>query len=151
MYLLGGAFALKQGFFRIYRRLKTAIATIFLLIALTAQLRYGFVIFLQTLLTYIMLALIITLALLLFLPEIKILWEKQDTALTLPAALFSERDVKLLKLVLSGAKYDAIAREEGIALVTFKKYIHNLFYRIGVSDRTHFLSRYSNHTIQLVP
>jgi DNA-binding CsgD family transcriptional regulator len=150
MYLLGGAFALKQGFFRIYRRLKTTIAVILLLIVLSAQLRYGFAMFLQTLLTYIMLALIITLALLLFLPEIKKLQEEQAAVLSLPAALFSERDVKLLKRVLSGAKYDAIAREEGIALVTFKKYIHNLFYRIGVSDRTHFLSRYSNHTIERV-
>jgi DNA-binding NarL/FixJ family response regulator len=151
MYLLGGAFAYKQGFFRTYTRLKTAVTTIFLLGALALQIRYGFAMFLQTLLTYTLLALILTLALLLFFPEIKTLREKRTMVLALPAALFSERDVKLLERVLSGIKYDAIAREEGIALVTFKKYIHNLFYRIGVSDRTNFLARYSHHTIRRVP
>jgi DNA-binding CsgD family transcriptional regulator len=147
MYLLGGAFALKHGFFRSHRRFKTAVVTAFLLGALALQIRYGFAMFLQTLLTYILLALIITLALLIFLPEIKKLEEMQAAVLPLPAALFSERDVKLLERVLSGAKYDTIAREEGIALVTFKKYIHTIFYRIGVSDRTNFLARYSNHKI----
>ena len=71
MYLLGGAFALKQGFFRTHNRLKTAVVTAVLLGALAAQLRFGFAVLVQTLLTYILLALMITLAILLFFTEIK--------------------------------------------------------------------------------
>jgi DNA-binding NarL/FixJ family response regulator len=118
-----------------------------LIAAILSQMRYGLETLVDNLLLYAILVLSLALAMILFRPELNKV--RQITTLTLNPAQFTERDAEILRKILGGQKYEAIAREHGVAEVTLKKLIKRLYNRIGVEDRTNFLARYANFSIQV--
>ena len=72
---------------------------------------------------------------------------RRSRILTLNHAKFTENDVEILRKILDGKKYEAIAHEMGKTLPTLKRHISRLFDLLQVSDRVSFVSRYSGFTI----
>ncbi|GMO27231.1 MAG: hypothetical protein Ta2F_02800 [Termitinemataceae bacterium] len=150
MYLLGISFSYKIDFFKKRMMIKISLYAAAFIAAIVSQKRYGGEFFFNNLLLYIMLILIMALAFLLFLPEIKkIRCDFKTSELRLSTADFTERDAEILQRIQQGEKYEAIAAEYDIATITLKKLVRKLFYRLGVSDRTIFLSKYSGRKIVL--
>lgn len=75
--------------------------------------------------------------------------DEQGRILLLHQALFNQRDVELLQLVLKGEKYEYIASEQSLSLSSVKKRTKFLYDHLKVSDRTSFMSIYTGYTIEL--
>jgi DNA-binding CsgD family transcriptional regulator len=58
-------------------------------------------------------------------------------------------DAEILRRILAGEKYEAIARDTGQSLSTLKKHVRGIFLKLEVNDRIVFISRYANHRITL--
>jgi DNA-binding CsgD family transcriptional regulator len=85
-----------------------------------------------------------------FLPELqKFRKNRSPEQLRLSAKEFSPRDVRMLNRVLRGEKYEAIAREYGLAVSTFKNKIRLLYKKLKVQDRISFLANYAHYSLVL--
>jgi DNA-binding CsgD family transcriptional regulator len=74
---------------------------------------------------------------------------REQPVVHLPRDTFTRRDVDMLNRVLGAEKYEAIAAEYGLAVSTLKNRMRLLFTRIGVQDRTAFLSVYARYSLAL--
>jgi DNA-binding CsgD family transcriptional regulator len=154
MYLLGVTFAFRAGFFKKYRSIKIAMLIFFPILALVSQIRININEAVFSALNILCLTLIFALIYLLFLPDIRKL-RKQTIVNTniiyIPSEQFSERDLRCLKKVQDGEKYESIAKDEDIALSTLKNKMKAIYTNLNVLDRTSFLSNYAGYTILLKP
>jgi DNA-binding CsgD family transcriptional regulator len=154
MYLLGVIFAFRSGFFKKYREIKIAMLISFLILALVSQIRFSMEQAVISTLNILAVTLIFGLVYLLFLPDIR-KFRKQSIINTnivyLPAEQFSERDLRCLKKVQDGEKYESIAKDEDIGLSTLKNKMKTIYKSLDVFDKTSFLSAYAGYTILLKP
>ena len=60
---------------------------------------------------------------------------------------FTGQDIQILRKILNGEKYEAVASELGMGLSTLKKRLTFLFSFLEISDKAHFLEQFENHTI----
>jgi hypothetical protein len=162
MYGLGLTFAFKQGFFKTSPRLKIALAALVLLAALLSQIQYGIIHITETLFGLFELLLIAGLVGILFMREIKTIKETgmqngkfpynpafsvTGSELRLSCNVFTGQDIQILRKILNGDKYEAVASELGMGLSTLKKRLTFLFSLLEISDKAHFLEQFENHTI----
>jgi hypothetical protein len=73
----------------------------------------------------------------------------QERLLLLHHALFNQRDVELLQLVLKGEKYEYIASKQSLSLSSVKKRAKFLYDHLKTPDRTSFVNIYADCTIEL--
>lgn len=152
MYLLGIAFAFRVGFFKKKRIIKIIICVLFPVFALVSQVRFSIEQTISSTLSVFAVALIFGLTYFLFLPDIRRLLKKttvNTSVLYLSAEQFSERDLRCLKKVQNGEKYESIAKEEDIGLSTLKNKMKLIYKSLNVYDKTTFLSTYAGYTIAL--
>ncbi len=154
IYMLGILFAFHAGFFKTYDKIKIIIVTLFLIVAIISQARFSAEKVVSSILNLLALVLIFGLAFLLFLPEIKRLKKQSADNINityLPAEKFTTRDMRCLKKIQDGEKYESISTEEKIGLSTLKKRMKMVYKALDVYDKTSFLATYAGHTIQLKP
>jgi glucan phosphoethanolaminetransferase (alkaline phosphatase superfamily) len=154
MYMLGITFAFHSGFFKKYHVIKIIIAIVFPICALLSQIRFGVDQVTIVFLNLLAVVLIFGLSLLLFLPDIRKLRKNtvQNTNIIyLPSEQFSERDIRCLKKVQDGEKYESIAKDEDIGLSTLKSKMKTIYKTLNVYDKTSFLSTYAGYHILLKP
>ena len=121
-----------------------------LLAAIVSQIRFGWPVFVENTAEAIGFAFIISIMVLFVSKEWFFMHEQhKEMILYLSPEIFTDKDVQILEKILSGEKYDTIARETGLALSTLKKHIQKLFIKLQVSCRTSFMSLYANHRIIL--
>jgi glucan phosphoethanolaminetransferase (alkaline phosphatase superfamily) len=152
MYFLGSTFAFKAGFFKTYREVKMMIFTLFPISAIISQVRIGTEHVILSSLNVLAVALIFGLTFLLFLPDIRKLKKrtiKDSNFAYLPAEHFSEKDLRCLKKVQEGEKYESIAKDEDIGLSTLKNKMKIIYKTLDVYDKTSFMSTYAGYTILL--
>ncbi|ULQ59910.1 LuxR C-terminal-related transcriptional regulator [Brucepastera parasyntrophica] len=150
MYLLGVAFAFKQGFFEKDKQIKITGLILILVAAILSQIRKGFLPLITTTLQCLSVFMIGFLLVMIFLPDLqKIMKTKETSVLRLSPTLFTYRDAKILQDIIVGKKYEAIASEHNIAVSTLKNNLSSLYKKLGVSNRNAFLAKYSNYTIKL--
>jgi DNA-binding NarL/FixJ family response regulator len=70
--------------------------------------------------------------------------DEQERILLLHHALFNQRDVELLQLVLKGEKYEYIASKQGLSLSSVKKRAKFLYDHLKTPDRTSFVNIYAD-------
>ncbi|MDF1487798.1 response regulator transcription factor [Tessaracoccus caeni] len=58
-----------------------------------------------------------------------------------PAPEFSEQQLRLIPLVMSGASYAELAEEVGVSEVTVKRYVADLMRRVDVTSRPRLMAR----------
>jgi DNA-binding CsgD family transcriptional regulator len=149
-YLLGCAFAARQGFFKVHQKIKIGIVFLVLCVAIATQYRYGLALLARNLLLCFEFSLLAAVSLLLAWPQIqKLRATQKESVLKLPTSEFKPRDVTILQRILEGKKYDAVANECAISVHTLKHEVRALFQKLKISDRTTFLSTYAGHTILL--
>jgi hypothetical protein len=147
-YVLAGAAAYQVGLFRKNKAVRISMYCICLVGATTAQVMYTSLPVGALFLRYLEYLVGIGFGVLLFLPEIKKMRsERKEAVLHLESAQFTKRDALMLQKVLAGDKYEAIAKDLGVAEVTLKKRLRGAFNSLGVDDRVSFLARYSNYTV----
>jgi DNA-binding CsgD family transcriptional regulator len=164
LYLLGCLFALKRGFFSVHVKRKTVVVGLVLLAALATQFRYSLTLLITNGLELFVFFLVAGIAESFFHHELQKLRGGQEDVpranvsatlvadtllLYLKPALFTAQDVAILQKVLDGAKYMSIAHDQNIAISTLKNRVRVLYSKIGVPDRTAFMSRYSRYILKL--
>ncbi|MDR1399713.1 MAG: LuxR C-terminal-related transcriptional regulator [Treponema sp.] len=161
MYGLGLLFALKGEFFHTHGRVKLCLAILVLAGAVLSQIHYGFEHLYETLLDMVAIFLIALLGGLLYGREIQAQVsgedvnedmagsERQKSMLLLPRSMFTQRDVKILQLVLAGNKYEGIASEQKISLSSVKKRVRVLYNHLNLPDRVSFINAYEGYAIEL--
>jgi DNA-binding CsgD family transcriptional regulator len=152
MYILGIIFAFRVNFFKKYIEIKIIIAILFPVSAIISQSRFGAEHILSSILNFVAIILIFVISFFLFLPDIKRCRRKMienNNIVYLPAEHFSERDIRCLKKVQDGAKYETIAKDENIAISTLKNRMKIIYNGLDVSDKTTFMSTYAGYTILL--
>jgi hypothetical protein len=152
MYLLGAVFAFRTGFFKKHTQIKIIFIAFFPLAAIISQARFGERLVFLSILNVIALALIFTLVYFLFLPEIQKFTKKAVVAANLAylsSEQFSEKDIRYLKRIQDGEKYESIAKDEGIGLSTLKNRMKIIYQSLDVYDKTSFMSTYAGYTILL--
>jgi DNA-binding CsgD family transcriptional regulator len=149
LYLLSCLFLYRDGFLRKRTKIKAVTVILIFIGCFCVQIfRFGFRQFLVNFLMVVAVLFICLLGFFLFFPEIKgVMENRKRSVLSLSAEQFSERDILILRQILTGEKYDAIAAEHGIALSTLKNNLAGLYKKLGVNDRTAFLLAYANHEI----
>ncbi len=154
MYGLGIVFALKARFFKTHEKIKIIIVVLFPVCALISQVRFGIQETILSIIDFLSVALMGGMVFLLFLPEIR-KQRKQSvvntTIVYIPAEQFTARDIRCLKRVQAGHKYESISKDENIGLSTLKNRMKLIYKSLDVYDKTSFMSAYSNHTILLRP
>ncbi|MDR2575282.1 MAG: LuxR C-terminal-related transcriptional regulator [Treponema sp.] len=133
------------------RRIKVSVIIIMLLVAIISQmLLLGITVFLENTLEALVFGLVVAITVVLLLNEWRFQQEEhKEMTLRLPSKVFTDKDVSILKKILSGEKYDTIARDTGQSINTLKKHVRRLFNMLQVSDRTSFMSLYAKHQVIL--
>jgi hypothetical protein len=150
MFFLGLLFINKVGFFKKHKIIKITALSALLFLGICTQYRYGTYKLSQTLLHLFCFALISFIAFILYFPELRT--RKKDavqTVIRLPSDEFTHRDISILKSIQQGEKYEAIAKNEDIALSTLKVRLRFIFNYLKVYDKNTFLTKYVNHHIIL--
>ncbi len=150
MLSLGLLFFNKADFFKKHKMIKITVLSILLFLAICTQYRYGSYKLSETFLHLFSLVLMGFLAYILYMPEInaKKIDSSQQT-ICLSSDKFTLRDVSILKSIQKGEKYEVIAKNENIAVITLKKRARTLFVYLKVYDKNTFLTKYGNHPIVL--
>jgi DNA-binding CsgD family transcriptional regulator len=154
MFMLGIAFAFHSGFFKKNHEIKIIFISLAPLLALISHARFGIDTVVVSLINILAVALMFGLTFLLFLPTIRRLMRKtvENTNIVyLPAEHFSERDIRCLKKVQDGEKYESIAKDEDIGLSTLKNKMKTIYKSLNVYDKTSFMATYAGYTILLKP
>ncbi|MCL2193402.1 MAG: hypothetical protein FWB78_08410 [Treponema sp.] len=148
VYFFGYIFLYRQGFFRSWKWPKLFIGILLIAIAVVSQSRLPHIDILPRLIQFADVPIILFLVAIILRPEIQAIQEKKrGMTLTLRQDLFTEKDAVILKKILAGNKYEAIAKAEGMVLSTFKKHTRRLFDILRVNDRITFMALYANHQI----
>ena len=147
VYLFGFVFLYRKGFFSSWKWLKLFVGGLLVVAAILSQARLSHDVA-SRLIQFADVPIIIFLVAIILKPELQAIQEKKrDKTLILRHDLFTEKDVVILKKILAGHKYEAIAKEEGMFLSTFKKHTRRLFGILRVNDRISFMALYANHQI----
>jgi len=151
VYIFGYVFLYRKGFFKSHKRLKLLAGGMLVAAAILSQARLDHDVT-SRLIQLASIPVIIFLATVILRPELQAIHQatqdkRRDKTLTLRHELFTEKDVAILKKILAGHKYEAIAKEEGMVLSTFKKHTRRLFGILRVNDRITFMALYANHQI----
>ena len=152
IHAIGYMFLYRQGFFRTKKHLKILAGGIVLAAAVASQMRLESVVFTRNLSQFIDTTLIVIAVYFFLRMEYRHMKKQkpiQGMILYLPADIFTAADAEILKEILAGSKYEAIAQEKGLSISTLKKHIRKLFQRLQVSDRITFMSKYAKHQIAL--
>ncbi len=154
LYILGTAFAFRAGFFKKHTERRILIAVFLPIFAIIPQVRFGMNKIILSIIHFFSVGLIFSLIYLLILPHKRRLGKKtarNPNVVYLPAERFSARDIRYLKKVQDGEKYESIAKDEDIGLSTLKKKMKTIYQNLDVYDRTSFLSTYAGYTFLLKP
>ena len=157
MYILGVVFAYKSNFFKNRAVVKIVIAAALVIGAVSSQARYGLTKVSTTVFNFMGIILIAGLSFLLFFPEIR-KYRKRNARINttsnpdviyLPPEQFTARDIRCIKRVQLGEKYESIAKDEKMGLSTLKYRMKIIFEQLDIFDRTTFLAAYAKRTILL--
>jgi hypothetical protein len=170
MFVLGLAFAFKQGFFANYRKGKICLVILCFLTVLISQMRFGMDYVLDTVLGIVELVIIAEMVVSLFSRGLPVLLHNvaqknslsgmiapnrmffvKGTELRLSPDYFTPHDVLLLRDVLAGEKYEVIARTYNLGLSTLKKRLAVLFSLLDEANKMEFMNRYARYSVQLEP
>ena len=149
VYLFGFVFLHRKGFFGSWKWFKLLVGGVLVVAAILSQARLSHDVA-SRLIQLANLPIIIFFVTVILKPELQAIHvqeKKRDKTLVLRHDLFTEKDVVILKKILAGHKYEAIAKEEGMFLSTFKKHTRRLFGILRVNDRISFMALYANHRI----
>ncbi len=154
MYILGTSFAFRAGFFQKHIERRILLVIFLPIFAIIPQVRFGINKVILSIIHLFSVGLIFSLIFLLIFPVIRKLGKKptrNSHVVYLPAERFSAKDIRCLKKVQDGEKYESIAKDEDIGLSTLKKKIKTIYQSLDVYDRTSFLSTYAGYTFLLKP
>jgi hypothetical protein len=154
MYMVGLTFAFHSGFFKKYREIKIILVTLFPILAIVSQARFSMANAALSFLNFIAIIIMLGLVFLLFLPDIRKMRKQviHNTQIVyIPAEKFTDRDIRCLKKVQAGEKYESISSDENIGLSTLKNRMKVLYKSLDVYDKTTFMSAYAGYTILLKP
>jgi DNA-binding CsgD family transcriptional regulator len=152
VHLISYMFLYRQGFFnpKARRWITIIIGGVMLAVTLVSQIRFGRTVLLMHLLQLSDFVLAVCVAAVVLRQEIRLIQKRrQENILRLPADVFSGEDAEILRRILAGEKYEAIAHDAGQSLSTLKKHVRGIFLKLEVNDRIVFMSRYANHRIVL--
>jgi hypothetical protein len=134
--------------------IKIIIVSLCPVLAIISQARISIEYAVASFLSCFAVALALGLIYLLFLPNIRKLTKRAAVAANivyLPSEQFSEKDLRCLKKVQDGEKYESIAKDEDIGLSTLKNRLKALYQNLDVYDKTSFMSTYAGYTILIKP
>lgn len=138
-----------HGFFKKYRTLKICALNAVPVFCLSIQfMNTGIVRFLISIMHIFGAGLIFFLAWLLVLPKIQKASSMKSEKI-LSRREFSAGDMESLQLVLNGEKYGKLAQLNGISESTVKAHMIELYHKLGVGNRTEFLTVYNGCTFIL--
>lgn len=144
MFLLGITTLFLRGFMQKKRNLKCGILVSLYIISLFTELRFGFNIFLSSVLEK-MGFFLTTIMIYVFLEEyLKSVYLSPHTKhLDLTQFDLTERDKEWIKLILNNEKYDYIAKLYNLNAGTVKNNCHRIYKILQVSDRQDFITKYA--------
>ncbi|MCL2602058.1 MAG: hypothetical protein FWD91_04510 [Treponema sp.] len=150
LHFFGYVFLFRMGFFKSHEVLKLSSGMLLLMGAIASQYRLATGVFGSRILHFSLIFLLLFFVTVILRPEIHLIRKsRREPVLRLKASRFTEKDAEILRKILEGKKYEAIALEEGKSIPTFKRYVRRLFDMLQVSDRVSFISKYMNYTIIL--
>ena len=148
LYLFGSLFLFRMGFFKTHEVLKVASGIMLLVAAIISQYRLYPGVFGPRIMHFSLILVLLFLVVVVLQPEIQIIRSnRRARILSLNSERFREEDAEILRRVLAGEKYEAIAKDLARPVSTIKRHIGRMFDALQVSDRVSFLSRYADHTI----
>jgi DNA-binding CsgD family transcriptional regulator len=148
-YFLGAIFCYYQGFFRRATRQKLAAFIAFLFVVLAWHLYRKQISWEEAVLKFLEVALLVCMMFSLFLSLFyKNTFRAGDNVLYLSVQKFSKQESALLRLILSGNKYQAIAAEQHISRSSVKMRAREIYKKLGVSGLHECLDRWRNWTVE---
>ena len=148
LYLFGSVFLFRMGFFKRHEIPKMISGSVLLVAAILSQYRLQSGIFGPRMMHFSLILIMMFLVVIVLYPEIKMIRiRRRECILSLDPDRFTKEDADILRRVLAGEKYEAIAKDMKIPISTMKRHISRMFNALQVSDRISFLSRYAEHTI----
>lgn len=144
IFLVGILVLALTGFFQKRGKIKTILFSIFFILLILSEIRFGRHIFIVSVFSKILFSFTVALILLLaFHLSLGKLIFTSDKILDLSAFPdLTMRDAEWIELILQETKYDTIARKYNLSEGTVKNNFARIFKILNVSDRIHFMSVY---------
>ena len=140
--------AYRSGYFRKHVKKKIIIASIFFILLLLSQVRYGFEHLMKSLTSVFGSVLILLVTALLLSEEIKkfIKLNHPEVLMLNSIPNLTDRDKNYLRSIFNGEKFAYIASSNHVSLGTVKNRMSELYKILGVADKTELLIRYNDYS-----
>ena len=150
MYFLVNVILFIRGYLKNYTKLKIIFSAIILSILIFSNIRFGYLIFINSLVNKIGYILVLFLCCFFYHGYLSNLFDSETQGKKLDLKKYknlSRREAEWLAEIIKKTKYDAIAINSDVSLGTVKNILKIIFQTLEVGDKRGFLNRYSDYEI----